>query len=125
MVVRFRARDRDVCTGGIRQQFFRARWVLTRANATWRATGITATKVGGQRVRLSKSECPKPRPRPRPQRQPPSGADGGGGSGCHPSYSPWVPNGRDYYCGELDGPYRVTGDDPYRLDADDDGIGCE
>jgi hypothetical protein len=34
-----------------------------------------------------------------------------GGSGNGPKY--------------VEGPVRVTGSDPYRLDADHDGIGCE
>ncbi len=53
------------------------------------------------------------------------GGGGGGGGGCHPSYSPCVPTGRDYDCGELGGPYTVTGPDEYRLDGDNDGVGCE
>jgi micrococcal nuclease len=57
---------------------------------------------------------------------PPSGGGGGGRPGLHPSYRPCIPTDRDYDCGELsDGPYTVTGDDPYRLDADGNGIGCE
>jgi micrococcal nuclease len=38
-----------------------------------------------------------------------------------------VPNDRaDYDCGELsNGPYTVKGPDEYRLDGDNDGIGCE
>lgn len=127
VVTRFRARDRDACTGGVRQQFFRARWVLSRRNGKWVATSVTARKTGGQPVRLLKSQCPKPKPspaRPSTPDRPPS-PSGGGGSGCNPSYSPCVPNGRDYDCSELDGPYTVRGDDPYRLDGDNDGVGCE
>lgn len=65
-----------------------------------------------------------------------SGGGGGGGSNCTPGYSPClVDYGGDYDCfgGGGDGPrytkpgvvYRVTGSDPYRLDADHDGLGCE
>lgn len=49
----------------------------------------------------------------------------GGGSGCNPHCSPCIPDDRDYDCGELAGPYTVSGSDPYRLDGDGDGIGCE
>ena len=62
---------------------------------------------------------------------------GGGGSNCTPGYSPCLPyeGGADYDCagGSGNGPYytasgvvyRVTGSDPYGLDADGDGSGCE
>ena len=47
---------------------------------------------------------------------------------CHPSYSPCLPITGDLNCGDLAGgqkPVTVTGSDPYGLDADDDGVGCE
>jgi beta-lactam-binding protein with PASTA domain len=55
---------------------------------------------------------------------------------CTPGYSPCLPIGpSDYDCtgGSGDGPaytapgvtYRVTGSDPYGLDSDNDGYGCE
>jgi flagellar hook assembly protein FlgD len=62
---------------------------------------------------------------------------GGGGGGCTPGYSPCLVDhgGADYDCfgGSGNGPYftapgviyRVTGSDPYGLDADNDGLGCE
>ena len=62
---------------------------------------------------------------------------GGGGGGCTPGYSPCLVyrGGADYDCygGGGNGPYytrpgvvyRVTGSDPYGLDADNDGRGCE
>jgi micrococcal nuclease len=56
------------------------------------------------------------------------GSDGGGGSGCQPSYDPCLPVVDDLDCGEIDDslkPIRVLGDDPYRLDGDRDGWGCE
>ena len=47
-------------------------------------------------------------------------------TGCHPSYSPCLPVGADLDCDDVTGPIAITGDDPYRLDGDDqDGIGCE
>jgi flagellar hook assembly protein FlgD len=70
----------------------------------------------------------------------PSGGGGGGGGGgdnCTPGYSPCLVyhGGADYDCygGSGDGPYktapgvvyRVTGSDPYGLDGDNDGFGCE
>lgn len=53
---------------------------------------------------------------------------GGGGSGCHPSYRPCLPIVSDLDCGEIENskkPITVVGDDPYRLDGDGDGLGCE
>jgi hypothetical protein len=73
--------------------------------------------------RLSRLEC-----RPR---------DGGGGGGserrCTAGCSPCIPPGPDVDCrggsGDgpryVDGPVRVTGSDPYRLDSDGNGVGCE
>ena len=56
----------------------------------------------------------------------------GGTSNCTPGYSPCLPPASDYDCsgGSGDGPaytgfVRVTGSDPYGLDADNDGYGCE
>ncbi|WP_205697953.1 thermonuclease family protein [Conexibacter sp. SYSU D00693] len=121
--VAIRSRDRDACSGDVVRQFFRVRWVLARRGGTWVATGVTARKVGGGRVRLSRSACPRPKPTDAPS--PPPDPPRPPRTGCHPSYSPCVPTGRDYDCGELGGPYTVTGPDEYRLDADGDGVGCE
>jgi hypothetical protein len=49
--------------------------------------------------------------------------------GCHPSYSPCLPVVGDLDCADVRAlgvaPVRVLGSDPYRLDADNDGLGCE
>jgi hypothetical protein len=50
------------------------------------------------------------------------------GSGCQPGYSPCLPRVADLNCGDIPAskkPVRVTGDDPYRLDGDGDGWGCD
>ncbi|HEX2239608.1 MAG TPA: thermonuclease family protein [Actinomycetota bacterium] len=51
---------------------------------------------------------------------------------CTPGYDPCLPPASDYDCesGSGDGPeytgrVKVTGDDPYGLDSDGDGVGCE
>jgi hypothetical protein len=54
---------------------------------------------------------------------------------CHPSYKDAClkPNVSDYDCAGgtgngpyyVNGPIRVIGSDPYRLDADRNGVGCE
>jgi len=69
-----------------------------------------------------------------------SGSNGGGsgdsssgggsatGPGCEPGYSPCLPVTDDIDCSQISDstkPIRVTGSDPYRLDADGDGLGCE
>lgn len=59
--------------------------------------------------------APKPSPRP---------LMGGGGS-CSTGYLPCLPAGPDLDCADVNGPVRVTGNDPYRLDADGDGWGCD
>ncbi len=49
------------------------------------------------------------------------------GKGCEPGYRPCLPVVDDLDCDDLDSsekPVHVTGDDPYRLDADGDGLGC-
>ena len=55
-----------------------------------------------------------------------------GGGNCTAGYSPCLPPASDYDCigGSGDGPeytgrVTVTGSDPYGLDSDNDGIGCE
>ena len=52
---------------------------------------------------------------------------------CDPNYTPCVPIDRDVDCAGgkgngpsyVAGPVRVIKDDPYRLDGDHDGVGCE
>lgn len=65
----------------------------------------------------------------------PKKTTGGGGSNCHPNYSGACldPDASDYDCAGgsgngpkyVEGPVYVEGDDPYRLDSDGDGVGCE
>lgn len=44
---------------------------------------------------------------------------------CVAGYSPCVPvSEEDLDCGDLSGEITVTGDDPYRLDGDGDGVAC-
>jgi micrococcal nuclease len=63
----------------------------------------------------------EPTPEPTPEPTAPSG-----GNDCAAGYDPCVPPPPpDLDCGDLNGPYQVTGSDPHRLDGDGDGIGCE
>jgi hypothetical protein len=53
---------------------------------------------------------------------------GGSGGGCEPGYSPCLPRVGDLNCSDIPAdkkPVRVTGSDPYGLDNDGDGYGCE
>ncbi|HEX8393979.1 MAG TPA: hypothetical protein VF665_16670 [Longimicrobium sp.] len=67
---------------------------------------------------------------PEPPAGPPEEADGEGGGfvrgfvddGLAP-YPAW--NGYDLDCDDVNGPVRVDGPDPHRLDGDGDGVGCE
>jgi resuscitation-promoting factor RpfB len=63
----------------------------------------------------------------------PAPPSSGGGSDCTPGYSPCIPPGPDVDCAGgsgdgsryVSGPIQVTGSDPYGLDGDNDGVGCE
>lgn len=62
---------------------------------------------------------PAPRPAPQPDPEP-------RGGGCHPSYTPCVPDGPDLDCPDIGFMVIVTGPDEFRLDgSDNDGKGCE
>jgi hypothetical protein len=120
--VRLRARDRDACSGRVVSQRFRGQWTLAPRRDSWAMVRVRMRKTSGARVRLSKSECPAPAPKPSPP--PPTDCQG---------YSPCLPPGPDVDCrgggGDgpryVDGPVYVTGSDPYGLDTDGDGVGCE
>ena len=64
---------------------------------------------------------------------PPLGAESPSARRCDPNYEPCVPIDSDVDCAGgrgngpsyVQGPVRVVGRDPYDLDRDGDGIGCE
>ena len=74
-------------------------------------------------------------PPPVPAPAPPAFEEGPPPSGdCTPGYDPCIPSGGgDVDCAGngsngpryVSGPVHVTGSDPYGLDSDNDGIGCE
>ncbi|WP_419929654.1 excalibur calcium-binding domain-containing protein [Candidatus Poriferisocius sp.] len=81
--------------------------------------------------KLSFASPPEPTKRPDEEAISPAGPTGANDE-CHPAYSPCLPNlpGDALNCGNLAaGQKPVTvhrpGVDPYRLDGDGDGIGCE
>jgi hypothetical protein len=98
-------------------------------------TVISESPSGGQRAKPGSTVTivvAKAAPSPPPS----GGGSGGGGSNCTPGYSPCLllgPSDYDCYGGTGNGPaytapgvtYRVTGSDPYGLDSDNDGWGCE
>jgi micrococcal nuclease len=53
----------------------------------------------------------------------------GGGGDCAPGYTPCLPIVGELDCANIKrlgkAPVRVVGSDPYRLDRNDDGVGCE
>jgi endonuclease YncB( thermonuclease family) len=122
--VRLLARDRDACSGRVVRQRFRGSWTLAPREDSWIGLRARIRKTSGGRVRLSESECRSaPPPRPRPRRPPPD---------CQ-GYSPCLPPGADVDCAGgsgdgpryVNGPVSVRGTDPYGLDSDGDGVGCE
>jgi len=44
---------------------------------------------------------------------------------CNPNYEPCIPIAPDLSCSDIQMKVRVIGDDPYGLDRDGDGFGCE
>jgi endonuclease YncB( thermonuclease family) len=51
---------------------------------------------------------------------------GGTSPNCNPNYTPCVPNSKDdLNCPDVGHSVKVVGSDPYNLDADGDGSGCE
>ncbi len=114
-----------------------------RHHSSWRGTNDSGGKVrpGTYRTRVVAKTVFQTKNshwlRVRVHKGPTSSGGGGGGGSCTAGYSPCLVNygGADYDCfgGSGNGPYytapgvvyRVTGSDPYGLDADNDGHGCE
>ncbi|HET7386651.1 MAG TPA: HNH endonuclease family protein [Nocardioidaceae bacterium] len=98
------------------------RWHLTVNRAEKRALADRASHCKNVRLTVRKARVSRHR----------SGGSGGGGGGtsgsCEPGYSPCLPVVSDLDCGQIPDskkPIHVTGSDPYRLDSDGDGLGCE
>jgi endonuclease YncB( thermonuclease family) len=119
--VRLRSRDRDVCSRHAVAQRFRGEVVLTPRDGSFAVSKFRIHKTAGKKPRLSKSECPPPPGPPNTD----TSIDGQG-------YSPCLESGPDVDCEggsgngpRYTGPVTVTGSDPYGLDSDGDGYGCE
>lgn len=85
---------------------------------------LTAYRAAESRARDARrggwgaAACFRPAPSPPPPPAP--------SAGCHPSYSPCVPDvPYDIDCADIGFTVRVVGSDEYRLDGDGDGYGCE
>lgn len=93
----------------------------------WVAAGVYATPV------RSGADGPRPAASPRPSTSSRVTPRPAASSDCTPGYRPCIPVGAtDVDCagGSGNGPrytgrVEVTGDDPYGLDSDHDGVGCE
>jgi micrococcal nuclease len=95
-----------------------ARYLNAQDNAQTRDRGIW-NRCGGVDTPLRQAK-PAPAHQPRPRSRSPRGGS------CDPGYDPCIPAyPPDLDCGDVDGPIRVTGDDPHGFDADGDGIGCD
>ena len=68
--------------------------------------------------------CPRPEPALEPATQPQTEPQPATGN-CMSGYTPCLPIVGDLDCGEIGHSVSVTGNDPYRLDADGDGVGCD
>ena len=89
----------------------------------YRTAGAAAKSATAGQWRACAVPVPvaEPAPAPKPPTPP--------GSSCHPAYSPCLPIVDDLDCADIRAmgvaPVRVLSSDPYRLDADNDGLGCE
>jgi hypothetical protein len=97
-------------------------WFLSdfQRSSAYLSPVAAAERIGGGRPRLY-------------GRRREEGGGGGGERRCTAGYSACIPPGPDVDCRGgsgngpryVDGPVRVTGSDPYDLDSDGDGVGCE
>jgi endonuclease YncB( thermonuclease family) len=91
--------------------------------SAYRTAGAAAKSATAGQWKACSVPAPVATPVPAPK--PPTPA----GSNCHPSYSPCLPIVDDLDCADIRAmgvaPVRVLSSDPYRLDADNDGSGCE
>ena len=112
--------DVDACSDRVSQEFA-GTWTLHAAGEQWNPTSIVFKKIAGGTPSLTASDC-----------GPSSTTSTTTQANCTPGYSPCLPPASDYDCegGSGDGPkhtgeVQVTGSDPYELDDNNNGIGCE
>jgi hypothetical protein len=120
------------CRYVARQVAVKAKYGLWMTAAEWGAARRVLSACPAQalptepgqihpRSRYSVAASHPSTPRPPTTSRPPNGS-------CEPGYTPCLPVVDDLDCADIDDslkPIHVTGDDPYRLDGDYDGFGCE
>jgi hypothetical protein len=122
----------DVCAGDLAQQF-RGNWTLQRVDGEWRLESADIRKVSGRGLITRREDCPGQATDTETGNRGPEGPTPTPPSRCTPGYSPCLPPASDYDCssGTGDGPEYTDQvevadpSDPYDLDRDGDGIGCD
>jgi len=119
---RWGARTKDVLENRLHDLVCSDRLSLRRAQHLEASNWVAAYRrfVGGTSAVQHQGAPSTPAPAPS---APPSS-----NGSCEPGYSPCLPVTSDLDCGDIPDskkPVHVTGDDPYRLDGDGDGLACE
>ena len=116
---RWNARVKDVLEKRLHRMVCAGDLSLRHAQRQEAANWVAAYRRYVGEPPLPAQPISKPKPKP---------ADASAPAGsCEPGYSPCLPVTDDLDCGDLcpsQTPVTVTGDDPYGLDADGDGTGC-
>lgn len=121
-----RAAERAVRDAGFEVRVRTERRTSGREGAVLRQSPAGSTLLApGSVVTLVVAHVVAPPPPPEPEPEPVEN--------CTPGYDPCLPPASDYDCAGGSGngpayaygPIRVTGSDPYDLDSDGDGYGCE
>lgn len=99
------------------------RLAAASAEAVAAARGLHGPPCGGGG---GGTTTPTPAPAPGPATAAAVATSPGAGPAvCHPNYDPCLPIVEDLNCSAVDGPVRVLGADPYHLDGDGNGMGCQ
>jgi endonuclease YncB( thermonuclease family) len=107
----------------------RGRYAARLLSAARKAARTRTGAWGACEAELDPAGAFNPRPKVNePPPQPPTAVPTTGGD-CAEGYDPCLPVTGDLDCPDVEAmglaPVRVTGSDPYRLDGDGDGVGCE
>ena len=130
--------DYDACNNKV-WQTFSGTWTVSLDGGKPLLESANIAKTSGRDPVLTVAECQTILPPPPASASNASGSGGGGGGNCDPSYpDQCLEDGiGDYDCSssfdsgysdgpnEAYGPLTVTGSDPFGLDRDGNGIGCE
>lgn len=115
------ARDEDVCGDTVPSRYA-GTWKLRRVDRRWVATDVKMRKISGRSLKTDPADCEV-----EPDYEPAS-PDDSSGDGCNSNYEgACIPDSP----GDIDCPdvpesnFDSVGSDPYRFDADGDGVACE